>query len=64
MIAGPSLLERAYELVKTCSSMAEIARRLTTEGYTNVNSQLASPGMRRELRAAMRRHKRERNERP
>ncbi len=49
----PSLVERAFELARTgrVTSIADIERKLGQERYGNVAGHLASPSLRKQLKA-------------
>ena len=50
---GMNIIERAFELAPECSSLDEIKRQLTREGYFNVNAHLAGRQIRAELSARL-----------
>lgn len=55
MIAGKTLLERAFELARSGEAMGivDIKTRLNAEGYIGINAHLDGGQIRTELRRAM-----------
>ena len=53
-MATPSVIERAFELARTCASIEEIRRLLREEGYAQVDAHLGGRMIRTQLRALLR----------
>ena len=49
----PNIIERAYELAKETSSLDEVRRQLSDEGYTQVEAHLQGPKIRSDLKKVM-----------
>ena len=45
----PDVIKRAYDIASECGSLAELKRRLISEGYFNVNAHLSGWQIRRDL---------------
>lgn len=50
----PNIIERAYELAPTLASIEDVKKRLSQEGYTQVEAHLGGPKIRADLRKLMR----------
>jgi hypothetical protein len=46
----PTILERAYELALTSTTIDEVRQTLKSEGYSNVDAHLAGPTIKADLR--------------
>lgn len=46
-----SLLQRAFELAPECSTMKELRKRLSDEGYDGIDADIGGLGTKRQLRA-------------
>jgi hypothetical protein len=49
------LVERAFQLAASCSSIEEIRSKLRREGYANVDAYLQGPSIRAELKKLLNR---------
>lgn len=49
-----NIIERAYQLAPTLESIDDVKRRLSQEGYTQVDAHLGGPKIRADLRKLMR----------
>ena len=49
----PHVVERAFQLAVGCTSIDDVARSLTKEGYSGVLDHLASPSLRAQLKAKL-----------
>lgn len=45
----PSIIERAYQLAERFRTLLDIRKQLVSEGYDDVDTQLAAPELRRRL---------------
>ena len=48
-----NIIERAYELAKTSESLQDIRKRLSEEGYMQVDAHLQGPKIRSDLKQVM-----------
>ena len=46
----PSIIERAFEVAKTSTTIDEIRHVLKNEGYSNVDAHLSGPSLRADLK--------------
>lgn len=46
----PSIIERAFEVAKTSTTIDEIRHVLKNEGYSNVDAHLSGPSIRADLK--------------
>lgn len=51
--ADVSVIERAFQLAGSCTTIEEIKRALRDEGYAQVDAHLVGPMIRRELKALL-----------
>lgn len=49
----PNIIERAYELAPASNSLEDVKKRLSQEGYTQVDAHLGGPKIRADLRKLM-----------
>ena len=49
----PNIIERAYELAREGESLDQIRKKLSVEGYMQVDAHLQGPKIRADLRKAM-----------
>lgn len=50
----PNIIERAYELAPQLETIEDVKKRLSCEGYTQVDAHLGGPKIRADLRKLMR----------
>ena len=51
--ANVSVIERAFQLAGSCTTIEEIKRALRDEGYAQVDAHLTGPMIRRELKVLL-----------
>lgn len=49
-MSSPNIIERAFELAHSSTTVEEIRNTLRREGYSNVDAHLAGPSIRTDLR--------------
>lgn len=47
---SPTIIERAFQLARSSSSIEDIRKALRSEGYSGVDAHLAGPSIRSDLR--------------
>jgi hypothetical protein len=46
----PNIIERAFELARTSTTVDEVRNALRREGYSNIDAHLAGPSIRADLK--------------
>ncbi len=49
-MTSPNIIERAFELARSSTTVEEVRNALRREGYSNVDAHLAGPSIRTDLR--------------